>query len=56
MFFTLQVHVSFDSTVADHGITFAMSDEKDKKYKAKCDHEHNQTCDRCSKLHKVRKL
>lgn len=56
MFFTLQVHVSFDSTVADHCITFAMSDEKEKKYKAKCDHEHNQTCDRCSKLHKVRKL
>ena len=26
------------------------------QYKANCAHDHNQICDRCSKLHKVRLL
>lgn len=48
-----QVHVSTECSVADHCSTFALSDAKDCHYQDRCDHEHNQMCDRCLQLNKV---
>ncbi|KAK2551331.1 hypothetical protein P5673_027724, partial [Acropora cervicornis] len=40
-----KVHVSMESSIADHCIKFAMSDGNDCHYQARCNHEHNQMCD-----------
>ena len=34
----------------DHCGAFALSDPKDSAYQARCDHEHNEVCDRCNLL------
>ena len=34
----------------DHCRAFALSDPKDSAYQARCDHEHNEVCDRCNLL------
>lgn len=46
----LQVHVSQSSTVADHCRSYALSTPDDDDYILKCDHTHNDKCDRCSIL------
>ena len=38
------------STTADHCLSFALSDSKDKSLTQKCDHPHNQFCQSCEKL------
>lgn len=45
-----KVHISCDSPVPDHCSTFALSDSTDKCWKKKCEHEHDQRCDRCELL------
>lgn len=42
--------MSQSSPVPDHCRAFALSDPKDSAYQARCDHEHNEICDRCSLL------
>ena len=42
--------MSQSSPVPDHCRTFALSDPKDSAYQARCDHEHNEVCDRCNIL------
>ena len=42
--------MSQSSPVPDHCRAFALSDPKDSAYQARCDHEHNEVCDRCSLL------
>ncbi|CAB4007871.1 Hypothetical predicted protein, partial [Paramuricea clavata] len=39
-----KVHVMQASTTADHCLSFALSDSKDKSLTQKCDHPHNQFC------------
>ena len=34
----------------DHCRAFALSNPKDSAYQARCDHEHNEVCDRCNLL------
>ena len=46
----MQVHVSDNSTVADHCKAFALSDPKDNDYNVVCDHQHNDKCDRCDEI------
>jgi len=42
--------VSQNSPVPNHCRAFALSDPKDSAYQARCDHEHNEVCDRCKLL------
>ena len=49
-FLVLQVHVSQTSTVADHCRWFALSDPKEPAFQAQCDHDHEDSCDRCDQL------
>ena len=49
-FKSIQVHVSDNSTVADHCKAFALSDPKDNDYNVICDHQHNDKCDRCDEI------
>ena len=41
-------HISTSSCVADHCITYALSDPKSGKFSDSCDHSHNDGCDFCS--------
>ena len=45
--FYFQVHISQSSTVADHCITYALSDPKERAFQSECAHHHNDGCDRC---------
>ena len=45
-----QVHISTTSTVADHCVTFALSDSSEADHHQQCDHEHRDNCDRCQAL------
>ena len=45
-----KVHISCQSSVGDHCSTFALSDPADKDWQQKCDHQHDQQCDRCELL------
>ena len=42
--------MSQSSPVPDHCRAFALSDPKYSAFQARCDHEHNEICDRCSLL------
>ena len=42
--------MSQSSTVADHCRLFALSDPKDPAFQVQCDHEHNDSCDRCDQV------
>lgn len=42
--------MSLESTVADHCRKFALSDATDKDFQSKCDHDHDEVCDRCEDL------
>lgn len=35
------------SRIATHCVKYALSDPKDEKFRANCDHQHDLTCDRC---------
>ena len=48
-----KVHVSKDSTVADHCRTYALSYPQDNDYTTVCNHEHDSKCDRCELLPKL---
>ena len=48
-FKSMQVHVSGNSTVADHCKAFALSDPNVNDYVI-CDHQHNDKCDRCDEI------
>ena len=45
-----QHNTAESSTVADHCQTFALSDPKESVFQEKCDHNHNDCCDRCDQL------
>ncbi|KAK3706243.1 hypothetical protein QZH41_008630, partial [Actinostola sp. cb2023] len=47
------VHVSKNSSIADHCRPYALSDPKDKDYQFICNHDHLETCDRCALLPSV---
>lgn len=42
--------MSQGSTVADHCRVFALSDPKEPAFQTKCDHNHEDSCDRCDQL------
>ena len=42
--------MSESSTVADHCRLFALSDPKEPAFQAQCNHDHDDTCDRCDQL------
>lgn len=42
--------MSQSSTVADHCRVFALSDPKEPAFQAQCDHDHEDSCDRCDLL------
>lgn len=44
------MHVSENSTVADHCRKYALSDPDDANYQLACDHQHDNICDRCTML------
>jgi hypothetical protein len=48
-----KVHVSSNSTVADHCSIFALSDVSNKCWQQTCDHNHDQQCDRCELLKNI---
>ena len=48
-----KVHVSKDSTVADHCRTYALNYPQDDDYTTVCNHEHDSKCDRCELLPKL---
>lgn len=55
-----KVHISMTSSIADHCSTFALSDVSNPCWHERCDHEHDDECDRCqimklafNKLHDV---
>ena len=50
MFLVIQVHISDQSTVADHCRQFALSDPGDNDYHQLCDHVHSDICARCQAL------
>ena len=45
-----KVHVSPSSPIADHCITYALSDPKDTKFSSSCDHTHDKACPQCDSL------
>ena len=45
--------ISETSNVATHCARFGLSNPKDEKHAAKCDHEHNETCDECELVETV---
>ncbi|KAK3736763.1 hypothetical protein QZH41_008003 [Actinostola sp. cb2023] len=45
-----KVHISNDSSVADHCSVHALSDPSDKTFRCQCNHEHNNVCDQCNSL------
>ena len=48
-----QVHVSKESSIADHCRVYALSDPTDLDFHSSCSHEHIDLCDRCNKLKSV---
>ena len=48
-----KVHVSKDSTVADHCRTYALSYPQDNDYATVCNHEHDSKCNRWELLPKL---
>ncbi len=47
-------HVTKESNVADHCITYSLSDkETDGRFSKACGHDHNETCAVCSRMHKT---
>ena len=52
-YWCFKVHVSKDSTVADHCRTYALSYPQDNDYTTVCYHEHDSKCDRCELLPKL---
>lgn len=52
-YWCFKVHVSKDSTVADHCGTYALSYPQDNDYTTVCNHEHDSKCDRCELLPKL---
>ena len=49
----MQVHISKESSVADHCRSYALSDPIDPDFQATCAHEHTDYCDRCNQLQDV---
>jgi hypothetical protein len=48
-----KMHVQSNSEIADHCITFALSDMSDSDWQGKCDHYHHLECDQCLILKKT---
>ena len=55
MFFfnSSQVHVADESTVADHCMTYALSDPSDSSFRQQCQHVHDEHCRECENLDAV---
>ena len=49
----MQVHISKESSVADHCRSYALSDPINPDFQATCAHEHTDYCDRCNQLQDV---
>ena len=48
--FLFQVHVAQTSSTADHCLSFALSDSKEKGLQEPCDHPHDKSCQSCEQL------
>ncbi|CAC5412484.1 unnamed protein product [Mytilus coruscus] len=46
--FDIKGHISFQSDVVNHCSTYALSDNKEKNFSGKCQHEHDNSCSVCS--------
>ncbi|CAC5419173.1 unnamed protein product [Mytilus coruscus] len=46
--FDIKGHISFQSDVVNHCSTYALSDNKEKDFSGKCQHEHDNSCSVCS--------
>ena len=44
------MHISPNSSVADHCYVYALSDSQDKSFQKKCNHNHNERCSQCQSL------
>ncbi|CAC5417197.1 unnamed protein product [Mytilus coruscus] len=46
--FDIKGHISFQSDVVNHCSRYALSDNKEKDFSGKCQHEHDNSCSVCS--------
>ena len=44
----LKGHIALDDECPDHCLKWALSDPKEDKFQAKCNHQHNLQCDKCN--------
>ena len=52
-FHSSQVYVADESTVADHCMTYALSDTSDSSFRQQCQHVHDEHCRECENLDAV---
>ena len=47
------MHVADESTIADHCMTYALSDARDSYFRQRCQHVHEEHCSECDSMNSV---
>lgn len=47
------MHIADESTIADHCMTYALSDSRDSSFRQRCQHIHKEHCSECDSMNSV---